>query len=147
MNGQWKHHGRREWGEHTDLRLAKDKDAGAHKKEGGGPIVHTSNGWWTKPWSQASAPVTQVMCCAVPSSFVYKCINEQYIFYNYRRGINDRNYYVVYHQELLLLSRETAVRPPHCSFWCIIIFALIKRIMLSKHNNMVSTEEWAGGSH
>lgn len=31
-------------GEHTDLRLTKDKDASAHKKEGGGPIVHTSNG-------------------------------------------------------------------------------------------------------
>lgn len=33
MNGQWKHHGRREWGEHTDLRLTKDKDAGARKKK------------------------------------------------------------------------------------------------------------------
>lgn len=34
MNGQWKHHGRREnGGEHTDLRLPKDKDAGARKKK------------------------------------------------------------------------------------------------------------------
>lgn len=76
MNGQRKHPGRREWGEHTDLRLTKDKDAGAHKKKG--VVQLFAPAMADEPSLGVRSVFLLLRSCwgAVLCSVAYKCISK-----------------------------------------------------------------------